>query len=165
MGQVFAPVVALAFLTPITFSLLKSNRKKKLHDLREDIRAIQGLSRPEFKQKVGEAYEQAGYLILERNPFTSDQTVDLVMRKSANLYLLQSRYWLNRKIGLREVKKLYSIMHRKQASGIFLLTTGIFTREARRFAAGKPINLVDGIELVALFDSTKKNDPGSAVSH
>jgi restriction endonuclease Mrr len=41
-------------------------------------------------------------------------------------------------------------MHAKQASGVFLLTTGIFTREARQYALGRPITLIDGIELVKL---------------
>ncbi len=102
---------------------------------------------------------------MENDPYTSDASVDLVMRKSANLYLLQSRYWRNRKVGLREVKKLSSLMHEKQASGIFLLTTGIFTKNARRFAIGRPINLVDGIQLVELLDDIKKNGPPPNASH
>jgi len=165
LGPVFAPVVALALLAPVTFSFLKSNKKKKLHDLREDIKAIQDLSWPELKDKVAEAYGLAGYLIMENDPYTSDASVDLVLRKSANLYLLQSRYWRNRKVGLREVKKLSALMHEKQASGIFLLTTGIFTKNARRFAIGRPINLVDGIQLAELLDDIKKNGPSPNASH
>ena len=102
---------------------------------------------------------------MENDPNTSDASVDLVLRKSANLYLLQSRYWRNRKVGLREVKKLSALMHEKQASGIFLLTTGIFTKNARRFAIGRPINLVDGIQLVELLDDIKKNEPPPNASH
>ena len=165
LGPVFAPVVALAFLAPVTFSFLKFSRKKKLHDLREEIKSIQELSWQQFKEQVSEAYGNAGYLILDNDPFTSDPSFDLVMRKSANLYLLQSRYWRNRKLGLREVKKLFSLMHEKQASGIFLLTTGIFTKEARRYAIGRPINLVDGVELMELLDSIKENKPAPNTSH
>jgi len=165
LGPVFAPVVALVFLTPVTFSLLKFNRKKKLHDLREEIKSIQELSSSQFKELIAETYRNAGYLILGNDPFTSDPSYDLVMRKSANLYLLQSRYWRNRKIGLREVKKLFFLMHEKQASGIFLLTTGIFTREARRYAIGRPINLVDGIELVELLGSITENKLEPNTSH
>src|SRR6056300_417839 len=52
LGPVFAPVVALALLAPVTFSFLKSNRKKKLHDLRDDIKLIQELSWPQFKEQI-----------------------------------------------------------------------------------------------------------------
>jgi restriction system protein len=150
LGPFLAPVVALAFLSPITFSLLKSSRKKKLHELRDEIQLIQNLAWPQFKERVAEAYRRNGYNIMENSAFTADPSVDLVMRKSANLYLVQCRYWQNRKLGLREVKNLFSLMHEKQASGVYLLTTGIFTYEARHYALGRPINLLDGIGLVEL---------------
>jgi restriction system protein len=159
LGPVLAPVVALALLSPVTFTFLKSSRKKKLHDLRDKIKSIQALERDQFKEYVADAYAQAGYLVLKNDPHTSDPDVDLVLRKSSNLYLLQSRYWLNRKLGQREVKKLYSLMRDKQASGIFLLTTGIFTRDARRFAIGRSINLIDGIKLAEMLDSFMENGP------
>ena len=165
IAPVFAPVVALALLTPVTFSFIKSSRKKKLHDLREEIKSIQELSWKQFSEQVADSYRHVGYLILENDTFTSDPSVDIVLRKSANLYLLQSRYWRNRKIGMREVRKLYALMHEKQASGIFLLTTGIFSKEARRYAIGRPINLIDGIQLVELLDSVKKHKPALHISH
>ena len=160
LGPVFAPVVALAFLAPVTFSLLKSTRKKKLHALKEEIQAIQQLSWHQFRDMVAEAYRHSGYTIMENSTFTTDPNVDLVMRKGANLYLVQCRYWQNRKLGIREVKNLFFHMHEKQASGVMLLTTGIFTNQARHYAAGKPINLLDGIELVDLL-SEVNNSPAA----
>jgi restriction system protein len=163
-GPLFAPVVALALLSPVTFSFLKSNRKKKLYILKNEIQAIQELSWQQFKQLVAEAYRRTGYTIMENSSFTSDPSVDLVMRKSANLYLVQCRYWQNRKLGKREVKNLFSLMHDKQASGVFLLTTGIFTYEARHYAAGRPINLIDGIELVELLGKINSNSATEALN-
>jgi restriction system protein len=164
LGPVFAPVVALAFLSPVTFSLLRFNRRKKLENLKKEIHAIQELPWPEFKVRVAEAFRQGGYIILENNTFTSDPSVDLVMRKGANLYLVQCRYWQNRKLGKREVKNLFSLMHDKQASAVFLLTTGIFTNEARHYAANRPINLVDGIELVELMGKVESNSPNELLN-
>jgi len=159
LGPVFAPVVALAFLAPVTFSFLKSTKRKKLHALKDEIHSIQQLSWHQFKDLVAEAYRQSGYTVMENSTFTSDPTVDLVMRKGANLYLVQCRYWQNRKLSIREVKNLFFHMHDKQASGVILLTTGIFTNQARHYAAGKPINLVDGIELVGLLSEVYSNPP------
>ena len=159
LGPVFAPVVALAFLAPVTFSFLKSTKRKKLHALKDEIQSIQQLSWHQFKDLVAEAYRQSGYTVMENSTFTSDPTVDLVMRKGANLYLVQCRYWQNQKLSIREVKNLFFHMHDKQASGVILLTTGIFTKQARHYAAGKPINLVDGIELVGLLSEVCSNPP------
>ena len=152
LGPIFAPYVALALLAPITLSIFNSRKKKKLHDLKDQIQAIQELPWQELKDLVAEIYRCNGYIIMENSTFTNDPSVDIFLRKGANLYLLQCRYWLNRKLGLREVKNLFSLMHAKQASGVFLLATGIFSNEARNYAAGKPINLIDGIELVEMLD-------------
>jgi restriction system protein len=157
LGPVFAPVVALAFLAPISFSLLKSNRRKKLVALKEEIQAIQELSWQQFKELVANAYRGKGYTIMESSTFTTDPSVDLVLRKGANIYLVQCRYWQNRKLGRREARNLFSLMHDKQASGVFLLTTGIFTNEARHYALGRPINLIDGIALVELLGRGHSN--------
>jgi restriction system protein len=157
LGPVFAPVVALAFLAPISFSLLKSNRRKKLVALKEEIQAIQELSWQQFKELVANAYRGKGYTIMESSTFTADPSVDLVLRQGANIYLVQCRYWQNRKLGRREARNLFSLMHDKQASGVFLLTTGIFTNEARHYALGRPINLIDGIALVELLGRGHSN--------
>lgn len=157
LGPTFAPVVALALLAPASFSLLKTSRKKKLHELREEIISIQDVSWPQFKEMVAEAYTRSGYMTLEKGPFTTDPDVDLFMRKSANLYLVQCRYWQNRKLGLREVKKLHALLREKHAMGAFLLTTGIFTKEARHYVLSRPIYLIDGIELVELLGNVKND--------
>lgn len=157
LGPVFAPVVALALLAPVTFSFLKSTRRKKLHALKEEIQSIQKLSWPQFKDMVAEAYRHRGYTIMESSSFTADPSVDIVMRKSANLYLVQCRYWQNKKLTIREVKNLFFHMHEKQASGVILLTTGIFTNQARHYALGKPVSLVDGIDLIDLLGKVYSN--------
>ena len=154
LGPVIAPVVALALLAPASFSLLKYSRKKKLHELRDEIKSIQEVPWEEFKKMVAESYKRSGYMILENGPFATDPAVDLVMRKSANLYLVQCRYWQNRKLGIRELKKLQALLQEKHAMGAFILTTGIFSKEARLYALNKPITLVDGIELVELLECT-----------
>lgn len=155
LGPVLAPVVALALLAPASFSLLKFNKKKKLHELREEIRSIQEVPWGKLKEMVAEAYRRSGYMFLEKSPLSTDPSVDLVMRKGANLYLVQCRYWQNRKLGIREVKKFQALLLEKQAVGGFLLTTGIFTREARHYCLSRPINLVDGIALVDLLGFSK----------
>jgi restriction system protein len=157
LGPVLAPVVALALLTPVTFSFLKSNRKIKFNELKEEIELIQELPWQQFKQMVTEAYRHKGYTIMEDSSFAADPSVDLIIRQSTNLYLVQCRYWQHRKLGMREVKNLFSLMHDKQASGVFLLTTGIFTNAARHYVAGRPITLLDGIELVELLREVPSN--------
>jgi restriction system protein len=154
-GPAFAPVVALALLAPASFSLLNSGRrKKKLHGLQKEIQAIQTLSHKQFENLVAETYSRIGYLVLEHSAFEEDQGIDLVLRKSTNLHLVRCRNWQSHQIDLDIVKQMYSLMYDRQASGTIIITSGTFTREAHRFAANKPIELVDGRQLVELIGST-----------
>lgn len=154
LGPAFAPVVALALLAPASFSLLNSGRKKKkLHDLQREIQAIQTLSHKQFESLVAEAYDRLGYLVLEHSAFEEDQGVDLVLRKSANLYLVRCRNRQSREIGVEVVRRMYSLMYDRQASGAIIITSGAFSRDALRFAADKPIELLDGRQLVELIGS------------
>ena len=154
LGPAFAPVVALALLAPVSFSLLNSGRrKKKLHDLQREIQAVQTLSNKQFESLITDAYGRTGYLVLEHSAFQEDQGIDLVLRKSANLYLVSCRHWQSREIGLKVIKKMYSLMYDRQASGTIIITSGTFSRDALRFAADKPIELVDGRQLIGLIGS------------
>jgi restriction system protein len=47
-------------------------------------------------------------------------------------------------------------MTAKHATGGILITSGIFTQEAKNFAAGKPIDLVDGTQLLQLIANVQK---------
>jgi restriction system protein len=155
IGSTFAPLIALALLAPASFSLLNSSRKKKkLHDLQKEIQATQTLSRKQFENLVVDTYTRLGYLALEHKTFEGDQGIDLILRKSANLYLVRCRNWQSRQIELDVIKRMYSLMYDRQASGAIIITSGTFSRDAIRFAADKPIDLIDGIQLMELIGST-----------
>lgn len=164
LGPALAPVVALAFLAPLGFSLLRSGRRKKLHALKGETEALQALSALQFRGLAVEAYRTKGYTVMESSVFKDDPAVDIVLRKGANLYLVQCRYWQNSKLHKREVKNLFTLMHSRQASGAFLLTTGIFTSEARHYAVGRPITLIDGIELVELLSEVNESQKGGLLN-
>ncbi len=164
LGPALAPVVALAFLSPLGFTLFRSGRRKKLHALKDEITALQALSWSQFRDLAAEAYREKGYTVMEGTIYRDDPAVDIVLRRGANLYLVQCRYWQNSKLRKREVKKLLTLMHARQASGAFLLTTGIFTSEARHYAVERPITLVDGIELVELLSGVRDSRAGELLN-
>jgi restriction system protein len=153
LGPAFAPVVALALLAPASFSLLRSNRKKNLLDLKDELQAIQALSLKQMEGLLAEAFSRTGYLVIENTPLGTVGGVDLVLRKSANLYFVQFQHWKDREIGVQVVRDMYTRMYDRQASGVIIITSGVFTREVLNFAAGKPIDLIDGRQLVELIGS------------
>lgn len=62
--------------------------------------------------------------------------------------LLQCKAWNIYKVGIKPIRELFGVMAGQNASNGIFLTTGEFTQEAREFAHGKPIELIDGITLL-----------------
>jgi restriction system protein len=50
---------------------------------------------------------------------------------------------------------MFGLMTAEKADQAIIVTTGSFTRDARDFAAGKPVTLVDGPQLLALVQSVQ----------
>jgi restriction system protein len=48
------------------------------------------------------------------------------------------------RVGVEPVRELYGVIHARRSAGGFVVTSGTFTDEARRFATGREIELIDG---------------------
>lgn len=60
------------------------------------------------------------------------------------------------------VRELFGLIAAKGAAGGFVVPSGRFTQEAKDFAAGRNIRLVDGEALFALIQSVRKTGAGPA---
>jgi restriction system protein len=157
-----APIVALLLLIPAPIAALNSWRKRKLLDSRKRIDSIRALGWREFEELVGEAYRREGYRVIENTTAGPDEGIDLVLKKDGNLVLVQCKQWKTTKIGVNVVRELLGVMTAKHAASGILITSGIFTQEAKNFAAGKPIDLVDGPQLLRLIGNVQK--PGTTLA-
>jgi restriction system protein len=119
--------------------------------------AVRSLSWYEFEQMVGEAFRRQGYTVAETKK-GPDGGVDLVLRKEGELFLVQCKSWKAYKVSVQVVRELYGVMAAQGAAGGFVVTTGVFTTEARKFAEGLSIQLVDGKSLIRQF-ATQANVP------
>jgi len=155
-APILAPWISLFCLLPAPFSLYTAWRKRKLLDSQKDLGSIRSLSWREFEELVGEAYRRQGYTVRENSGAGPDGGIDLVLNKDGNTYLVQCKQWRSWKIGVKVVREMYGIMTAKHASGVIIITSGIFTQDARTFAAEKPIDLVEGKQLAALVGSLQK---------
>lgn len=154
-----APTIAyfLAFilLAPAPFSYFNSLRKKKLLDKQKDIDSIKSLAWKEFEELIAEAYCRKGYSVVENYDIGPDGGVDLVLKKDGNMFLVQCKQWRSYKVDVRVVREMYGVMTAKQANGVIIITSGLFTQEAKNFAVDKPIDLVEGKQVVDLIRSVK----------
>jgi restriction system protein len=101
----------------------------------------------QFELLVGEAFRQQGYKVAELGGAGPDGGVDLVLIKNGARYLVQCKQWRAFKVGVGVVRELFGVMAAQQAAGGYLVTSGRLTEEAKAFAAGKNITLIDGAGL------------------
>lgn len=84
-----------------------------------------------------------------------DGGIDLVLKKDGNIFLVQCKQWRSYKVDVRVVREMYGVMTAKNAAGVIIITSGLFTQEAKNFAADKPIDLVEGNHVVDLIRSVQ----------
>ncbi len=99
-----------------------------------------------FEYLVGALFEQQGYRVT--NPSASaDEGVDLILQKPLKKAVVQCKRY-GHSVGQPVVRDLYGTMLHNRAKESYLVTTAIITAQARSWAKGKPIHLVDGYDLV-----------------
>ncbi|OOG53087.1 restriction endonuclease [Polaromonas sp. C04] len=106
--------------------------------------ALDGMSWQEFERLVGEAFRLQGYQVTETGGGGADGGIDLVLRKGGEKYLVQCKQWKAFSVGMAVVRELYGVMAAKGATGGFVVTSGRFTDEAKAFASGRNVKLIDG---------------------
>jgi restriction system protein len=84
-----------------------------------------------------------------------------MLKKDGSLILVQCKQWKTTKVGVNIVRELFGVMTAKRATSGILITSGVFTQEARNFGVDKPIDLVDGTRLLQLIDNVGNRDVGS----
>jgi len=154
--------IALVFLLPAPISAFKSWRKQRLLDSQKGLDSIRGLNWREFEELVGEAYRRQGYMVTEITVAGPDEGIDLVLKKDGALVLVQCKQWRSFKVGVDVVRELFGVMTAKHATSGILISSGVFTQEAKNFAADKPIDLVDGTQFLQLVGNVQKQGATSA---
>lgn len=158
-GPVLAPYWGLAVGAAWFFAELQKFGRRRLLDTQTGLESIREISWQEFEHLVGEAYRRQGYTIEETGGSGSDGGVDLVLRGRGETVLVQCKQWRARSVGVTTVRELYGVLAAEAADRAILATCGGFTRDAKSFALGKPIQLVAGNELVELVHSAQRSRP------
>ena len=123
----------------------------------QDAAALDGISWREFELLVGEAYRLQGFRIIELGGNGPDGGVDLVLLKGSEKFLVQCKQWKAQRVGVTTVRELYGVMAARGATGGFVVTSGRFSNDARNFARGRNISLVDGHQLFAMVQQARQS--------
>ena len=150
VGQYLLP---FAFLVGAAMSAYGRYSRRALHEQvasSPERDTLNGMSWQQFEALVGEAFRRKGYAVNETGGGGADGGIDLVLKLGGETFLVQCKQWKAYKVGVSTARELYGVMAARGAAGGFVVTSGVFTDEARAFAAGRNIELVDGNALHAL---------------
>ncbi len=150
-----APLVALAPLFAAPIAAIRQWRERRLLDGQNGLTSIRALPWRRFETLVAEAYRRQGYAVHGNIGDGPDGGVDLTLKKDGNLVLVQCKQWKAFKVGVSVVREMYGVMTARHAHGAIVITSGLFTQEAKNFAAGKLIDLVGGRQLAELLRSVQ----------
>ncbi len=109
----------------------------------------------QFEELVAEAYRRQGYSVVENTSAGPDGGVDIRIHKAGETHLVQCKQWRSSKIGVNVVRELYGVMTAESATSGIVVCSGMYTEEAKNFAADKPIDLVDGRQLERLIANVR----------
>ena len=116
------------------------------------VEQMRQLTPSEFEAFVASYFVRQGYQVVNVRD-TKDNGVDVLLtdQHGQQTVVQCKRYRGN--VGEPIVRDLYGTMIHTGAAHAYLITTAGFSSEAKRWALGKPITLVDGPGLVALLEA------------
>ncbi len=155
-----APVfawVGLLLLIPAALLAVRSIAERRLLEKQRELEDIRALSWQQFELLTAHAYRRQGYSVQKTGGSGPDGGVDLVLKKDGNTLLVQCKQWKARTLGVNVVLEMFGVMTAQHAHGAIILSSGLFTQDARIFAAGKPIDLVEGQQLVELIRTAQSS--------
>lgn len=161
-GQYLVP---LAFLIGAGISAYRRHKRTALITgvkKASSVDALNAMSWQEFEMLVGEAFRCKGYSVVETGG-SADGGVDLVLKKDGEKFLVQCKQWKAFKVGVTTIRELYGVMAAGGAAGGFVVTSGVFTQEAKAFAEGRNIGLVDDAKLMTMIKQVQQQSRSGPV--
>ncbi|MCH6483607.1 restriction endonuclease [Pseudoxanthomonas sp. LH2527] len=131
-------------------SFFRARNTRRLLDTRTGLDSMAALGWRDFERLVGEAFRRRGYAVEETGLGGADGGIDLVLRREGRRILVQCKQWRRERVPVNVVREMYGLLAHHRADEVRIAALVGFTPDAARFAAGKPIALIDGPALLAM---------------
>lgn len=150
-----APLPLLFFVLIAIGSFLFAKKRHRLVEEQTSLEKLRETGWKDFEYLVAEAFRRQNYQVEYSLGRGADGGVDIVLRQANRKVLVQCKQWKVFSIGAPVIREMFGLMTAEQADEAIIVATGKFTRDAQEFAAGKPIRLIDGPQLLALVQSVQ----------
>lgn len=151
-----APLLDFVWYFGILFSqslISRISQKKRQPgswlDDRQIITTLQRMRPGEFEEHIAKMFSGLGYQA-KATGRSGDGGIDIELTKNGQLYLVQCKKYITRKVDPHDIRDFYGAMGSRHVDRGYFVTTGIFTLEAERAAESLPIELIYGSHLVQM---------------
>jgi HJR/Mrr/RecB family endonuclease len=151
---IFLSTGALLFLIIIARKSFQRRIIQMKADEARSVEDLQNLSPKEFEDMVVELYRARGHKAV-RTGSVGDHGVDVVVQASnGEKWVVQCKRWRGA-VGEPVIRDFHGVMQHEKADQGAIITTGTFTPQAKVWAKGKPMTLVEGSEFLALIKKAR----------
>ena len=152
-------VLPAIFLVGSAASALARRKRERLHARgATSSTELAAISWQDFELLVGEFFRRRGFSVKETGGGGADGGVDLILSTAKDRYVVQCKKWKAMQVDVRTVRELYGVMTAVGAAGAFVVTSGTFTPDAKKFAEGREIELIDAEYLLREIGSDQQRD-------
>ena len=163
-GPLAGGFIALLILLAGVKAYVERIARQKLLAKQTGIESIRSVSWSQFELLIGQIYRQQSYEVVETGGGCPDGGIDLKLRKDGLTTIVQCKQWKIWKVGVGPIRELYGVMVAARADRAIFVTSGVFTNDAKAFAAGKPMELVDGTALLKLVAAVRGEEPAPIIT-
>jgi restriction system protein len=157
------PIATLVFFSLVAAGagFLRWKRGDRL-EAQRSLESLRSLPWQEFESLVAEAFRRKGFSVEKSLVGGADGGVDLALHKDGETTLVQCKQWRTQSVGVPTIREQYGLLMHEQAQRVMVVTSGTFTPEARAFAKGKPMELIDGPQLFELVRGVQSHPAAAA---
>lgn len=120
---------------------------------RQDL--LQRMPWEDFEKLVGAAFKFWGFKVQSMGGAKADGGIDLIVQKNGQRHMVQCKRYKN-SVGVPIVREMFGVMVSEGFDGVYILTSGKFTKECFKFAEGKPIKLIAGDLLANILEEADR---------
>ncbi|MBB3800633.1 restriction system protein [Xanthomonas arboricola] len=138
------------------FSYLGTRSRRRFLETRTSLESLAAGGWRQFELLVGEAFRRQGYSVEETGLGGPDGGIDLILRKDGRRTLVQCKQWKRQQVGVSVVREMFGLLAHHQAHAVKIACIGTYTKDAERFAEGKPIELIGGEQLLEMIQAAQQ---------
>ncbi|WDK31774.1 restriction endonuclease [Xanthomonas campestris] len=138
------------------FSYLRTRSRRRFLETRTSLESLAADGWRQFELLVGEAFRRQGYSVEETGLGGADGGIDLILRKDGRRTLVQCKQWKRQQVGVSVVREMFGLLAHHQAHAVKIACIGTYTKDAERFAKGKPIELIGGEQLLDMIRAVQQ---------